>query len=49
MSYDVNMPGVALWEASFVLAEWLSRQGDAKGLGACGAYQERWWGEGVEG
>ena len=34
-------PGVALWEASFVLAEWLSRQGhDAGGLAASRAFQE---------
>ncbi|CAE7826752.1 VCPKMT, partial [Symbiodinium sp. CCMP2456] len=38
---DGGTTGVALWEASFVLAEWLSRQGDRHGcLLACSALQE---------
>ncbi|CAE7236701.1 VCPKMT [Symbiodinium natans] len=38
---DGGTTGVALWEASFVLAEWLSRRGDeAGGLSACSAFQE---------
>eukprot|EP00439_Symbiodinium_sp_Y106_P042396 s2406_g5.t1 len=38
---DGGTTGVALWEASFVLAEWLSRQGDGQGgLLACSALQE---------
>ena len=34
-----HSPGVALWEASFVLAEWLSRHGDTLGLAASRAFQ----------
>eukprot|EP00435_Cladocopium_sp_Y103_P054561 s421_g17.t2 len=38
---DGGTTGVALWEASFVLAEWLSRHGDAAGgLAASRAFQE---------
>lgn len=40
--------GVALWEASFVLAEWLSRHGDkAGGLTNCQAYQDNLQGYGL--
>eukprot|EP00931_Biecheleriopsis_adriatica_P068004 TRINITY_DN42061_c0_g1_i1.p1 TRINITY_DN42061_c0_g1~~TRINITY_DN42061_c0_g1_i1.p1 ORF type:complete len:806 (-),score=185.28 TRINITY_DN42061_c0_g1_i1:14-2401(-) len=38
---DGGTTGVALWEASYVLAEWLSRQGAAgKGLAACETFCE---------
>ena len=41
--------GVALWEASFVLAEWLSRHGDeAGGLTNCQAYQDNLQGYGLQ-
>ena len=38
---DGGTTGVAVWEASFVLAEWLSRHGaEAGGLAACKAFKE---------